>query len=155
MDTVTYPDATVDAELAKNLVGFKMSLVEKHPDFRDATGGIPVPWAPTFRFTDGKGRETRRTIGWLGPADFVAELQLARAQAAMTRGRFDDALELLEGTERTAMSSPEAMYYEGVAVFLRGRRDMAALKERWVRLREQHPQSDWAKKAEVIEDWNG
>jgi len=111
--------------------------------------------APTFRFTDGKGRETRRTVGWLGPADFGAELALARGQAAMTRGRFDDALALLEGVDDAAMAAPEARYYEGVAAFLRGKRDMAALKERWVRLRERHPHSDWANKAEVIEDWNG
>jgi len=155
MDTVTYPDPAVDAALAEHFVGFKLCLLDKHPDFREATGSNPVPWAPTFRFTDGKGRETRRTVGWLGPADFVAELALARGQAAMTRGRFDDALALLEGVDDAAMAAPEARYYEGVAAFLRGKRDMAALKERWVRLRERHPHSDWANKAEVIEDWNG
>lgn len=147
MGTVVYPDPRVDAHLAGHFVGFKLSLLEKHPDFREATLGQPIGWAPTFLFTDGKGREVRRTVGWLGADAFLGELDVARGQHALSRGKFDDALELLEGA-----GTPEAGYYAGVAVFLKGKRDMAGLKERWNRLRAEHPHSEWACKAEVVDD---
>ncbi|MHC4938498.1 MAG: hypothetical protein ACYTHK_05980 [Planctomycetota bacterium] len=150
MGAVTYPDATVDAYLSEHFIGFKLSLLEKHPDFKEAIHGRAVLWAPTFLFTDGKGREVRRTVGWLGPKDFVAELKIARAQHLLTRGKFDEALALLaEG------ANAEALYYEGVAVFLKGKRDMVALGEKWNALLERFPGSEWAKKASVVEDWDG
>ncbi|MDH3591080.1 MAG: hypothetical protein OER88_04340, partial [Planctomycetota bacterium] len=114
------------------------------------------PWAPTFRYTDAKGREIRRAVGWYNPTDFVAELAIARAHYELGRWRFDQALELFEsvaGGETRAAS--EAGYYAGVALFIQGKRDMAALKERWNRLRAESPESDWAQKASVVEDWTG
>ena len=150
MEAVTLPDPAVDAELAAHFTGFKLCLLDRHPDFKEAIAGQPVPWAPTFLFTDGKGRETRRTVGWLAPDAFVAELRLARAQYLLTRGKFDESLALLEEA-----GSPEAMYYAGVAVFLRGKRDMAALGERWKALIGRFPDSEWANKASVIDDWDG
>jgi len=150
MEAVTLPHPDVQAELAAHFVGFKLCLLDRHPDFKEAVGGQPVPWAPTFLYTDGKGREVRRSVGWLGPGGFVAELQLARAQFLLSRGKFDESLALLEEAD-----SPESLYYAGVAVFLRGKRDMIALGERWNALRARYPDSEWAAKAEVIEDWDG
>ena len=156
MDTVTYPDPRIDALLRERFTGFKLNLAEKNPDFREAAGGSPVTWAPTFRFTDAKGREVRRTLGWLGPADFAAELHLALGHGHLARGRFDDARTVFEevagGESRLAA---EGGYLAGVAVFLGGKRDMAALKKRWDRLRAEHPGHDWAERASVIEDWKG
>ena len=150
MGAVTLPDPTVNAELTDHFVGFKLCLLDRHPDFKDAVGAQAVPWAPTFLYTDGKGREIRRTVGWMSPEDFVADLRLARAQHRLSRGKIDEALELL-----AAAGNAEAAYYEGVAVFLKGKRDMVALGEKWNLLREKFPTSDWAAKAEVIEDWDG
>ena len=158
MDAVTYPDPEVDAALQADFVGFKLCLTERHKDFKEAACGAAVPWAPTFLFTDGKGREVRRSVGWLAPQDFLAELRLARAQFHLTRGRFDEALAGLEEISsdyRGTQAAPEAGYYAGVALFLKGKRDMTALKERWTKLRDQHPKSDWASKASVADDWNG
>ncbi|MEM8885868.1 MAG: hypothetical protein AAGD14_17520 [Planctomycetota bacterium] len=150
MGAVTFPDSKVDAELNEHFVGFKLGLLDRHPDFKEAIHGQAVPWAPTFLFTDGKGREVRRTVGWFAPDEFVAELRMARGLHAMTRGRFDDALALFEQA-----GTPEAAYYEGVAVFLKGQRDMIALGEKWNALRERYPESEWAQRAAVIEDWDG
>jgi len=150
MEAVTLPDDAVDAQLRDHFAGFKLGLLDRHPDFKEATNGRAVPWAPTFLFTDGKGREVRRTVGWLAPGAFVAELKLARAQHAIMRGAFDDALALLDDA-----GSPEALYYAGVAGFLKGKRDMNALGERWNALRDRFPESEWARKASVIEDWDG
>ncbi|MHC4848494.1 MAG: hypothetical protein ACYTEG_08575 [Planctomycetota bacterium] len=150
MGAVTYPDAAVDAYLNEHFVGFKLSLLDRHPDFKEAINGQAVAWAPTFLFTDGKGREVRRTVGWLSPTGFLAELRIARAQYLLTRGKFDEALVLL-----AEAGNAEALYYEGVAVFLKGKRDMAALGEKWNALVERFPDSEWASKASVVEDWDG
>lgn len=150
MEAVTLPDEEVDAYLDEHFVGFKLCLLDRHPDFKEAVGGQPVPWAPTFLFTDGKGRPARRSVGWLDPVDFGAELRLARAQYLLTRGRFDESLALLEEA-----GSPEALYYIGVVRFLKGKRDMIALGESWNALRDAFPASEWAEKASVIEDWDG
>jgi hypothetical protein len=152
MGTVVYPDPRVDRHLSGHFTGFRLSLLEKHPDFKEATLGRPVGWAPTFLFSDG-AREVRRSVGWLGVDDFLAELDLARAQHHLLRGRLDDALGILETVaESRTQAAPEAGYFAGVAIFLEGRRDMAGLKERWNRLRAAHPASDWARKAEVVDD---
>ena len=152
MGTVVYPDPRVDRHLDAHFAGFRLSLLEKHPDFKEASLGRPVSWAPTFLFTDGAS-EVRRSVGWLGADDFLSELDLARGQQHLLRGRFDDALGILERVaESGTQAAPEAGYFAGVAVFLRGRRDMAGLKERWNRLRAAHPGSDWARKAEVVDD---
>jgi hypothetical protein len=150
MGAVTLPDPAVDAYLNAHFVGFKLCLLDRHPDFKEAVGGQPVPWAPTFLFTDGKGRGVRRSVGWLDPAGFVAELQLARAQHLLARGRFDESLALL-----AEAATPEARYYDGVVRFLQGQRDMTALGASWNALREAFPGSEWAEKASVIEDWDG
>ena len=149
MDTVVYPDERVDRYLSESLVGFKLCLTERHPDFKEAALGQPVPWAPTFLFTDGKGRAVRRSVGWLSTDGFLDEIKIAQGSAHLQRGRFDDALELLESVAGT---SPEAGYYAGVALFLKGNRDMDSLKQRWNTLRTDHPASDWANKASVVDD---
>lgn len=158
MDTVTYPDPEVAAELGGAFAGFKASLMERHPDFVEASGGAPVPWAPTFVYSDARGRQVRRSLGWLPPADFLAELRTARGIWAITRRKGEEAEELLGGVvaERPeAPAAPEAAYWLGVARFLAGRRDIQALADAWNDLRRRFPDSEWALKAEVIDDWTG
>ena len=158
MDTVTYPHPEIAAELGGRFACFKASLMERHPDFAEASGGGPVPWAPTFVFSDGRGRPLRRSLGWLPPADFLAELRTARGIWAITRRRAAEAEDLLGGVvegQPGAPAAPEAAYWLGVARFLAGRRDVQALADAWNDLRERFPGSEWALKAEVIDDWRG
>ncbi len=155
MDTVTCPDPAVDAALTASFSGYRLCLTEKNLDFKEAAGGVAVPWAPTFRYTDNKGREIRRSVGWYSSTDFLAELTVARAHYELGRWRFDNAIELFESVAaETTRLAPEAGYYAGVALFIAGKRDMAALKTRWLRLIAECPESDWAHKASVHEDWN-
>ncbi len=156
MDTVTYPDPRVVAQVGALVVPLKISLLEKHPDYKEATGGTAIPWAPTLLYTDGKGREFRRTIGWFDPAEFLGELQLAAAHFHLSRWRFAEALaafELTASEHAATLAGPEAGYYAGVTRYLSGKRDMAALAERWNQLRARHPGNDWSVKASVIDDW--
>jgi len=158
MDAVTYPHPEVAAEVSSKFEPVKISLAERHPDFREASGGMPVPWAPTFVFRSERGRELRRSVGWLGPDHFLAELWTARGYAAMTGRDFEAAVSLFDQAQDrspTAPAAPEAGYWHGVARFLAGKRDMAALKESWNALRARFPNTEWAQKAEVIDDWQG
>ena len=150
MDTVVYPDARVQAALEADFAGFKLCLTERHPDFKESILGRPVGWAPTFLFTDGKGREVRRSVGWRSTDDFLGELAVVRGRWDLLRARFDDALEVLESVR--GRLAPEAGYWAGVTLFLRGKRDMGALKDRWNRLRAEHPGHDWSEKASVVDD---
>lgn len=158
MDTVTYPHPEVAAELDGHFACFKANLTERHPDFAEASGGGPVPWAPTFVLTDARGRQVRRSVGWLPPSDFLAELRTARGIWAITRRRTEDAEALLAAVvddHPRSPAAPEAAYWLGVSRFLAGRRDIQALADAWHDLRRRFPGSEWALKAEVIEDWKG
>lgn len=158
MDTVTYPNSEVAAELAEHFSCFKANLMERHPDFLEASDRSPVPWAPTFLLFDSRGRRQRRWVGWLPPAGFLAELRTARGIHAITRRRADEAEALLSGVAEefpTSPAAPEAAYWLGVGRFLAGKRDIHALAAAWRDLRDRFPTSEWALKAEVIEDWSG
>ena len=158
MDTVTYPHAEVTAELGEHFSCFKANLTEPPSDFTEASGGAPVPWAPTFAFSDARGRPQRRSVGWLPPQDFLAELRVARGLFLITRRRGAEADQLLESVvdgHTESPAAPEAAYWLGVGRFLSGKRDIQALADAWNELRRKFPQSEWAQKAEVIDDWKG
>ena len=142
MDTVTYPDDAVSTLLADHFESLKIDMLARHPDFRDACGGQKVIWAPALIFADAKGRELRRYIGWLPPASFRAELRFvlatARFQANDFAGARDDFAAVFD-EDPSGEIAPEALYWTGIAGFLAGKRDMAALKDAWERLRARLP----------------
>lgn len=158
MDAVTYPHEDVARLLADRFTCFKLNILERHPDFKDVTATAKVPWAPTLILQDVKGRELRRWVGWLPPEAFIAELELASAVEQVQRGAFENATEILDRVVERAgdtPAAPEALYWHGIARFLGGDRDMAALKDSWTRLVAGHSGTRWAMHASVIEDWNG
>lgn len=154
MDTVTYPDAAVAAYLSEHYVGLKINIMDRHPDFKEASGASRVIWAPTLIFADRRG-ELRRYVGWLPPQSFLAELTLARGTAAFNSGQFPDAKSHFDTVLAEYPDAPvaaEAMYWQGIAGFLAGDRDMPALQSSWQRLAAEHPDSRWGVHASVIED---
>ena len=88
MDAVTYPHNTVAVAIEQAFVPFKVNMLERHPDFKEATSGGRVMWGPTFIVHDPRGREVRRWVGWLPPTSFVAELSFCRALADFNQGQF-------------------------------------------------------------------
>ena len=65
MDAVTYPhDAVIDA-IKQGFAPYKINMLERHPDFKEACAGGRVMWGPTFVIADARGREVRRWVGWL------------------------------------------------------------------------------------------
>ena len=156
MDTVTYPNEMVTSLIEKSFVAFKVNMLERHPDFKEASAGRKVIWAPTIIFADDRGRETRRFTGWLPPESFIAELELVRGFRLVNRNRFEEARGVF-GSVITdypdSPAAPEALYWHGIVGFLGGDRDMNSLQESWTQIPEKHPGTRWASHASVIEDW--
>jgi len=155
MDTVTYPDDAVAGYLDRHFESLKIDLLARHPDFKQVIGNTKVLWSPVLLFRDATGRELRRTVGWLPPESFLAEMRFARALGEVARTRFDEARalfdEIVEQHGDTPVA-PEALYWQGIVRFLAGKRDLPALRESWSRLVERYPQSVFATHASVIED---
>lgn len=155
MDTVTYPQSTVSDYLGSHFTCLKINMFDRHPDFKAAIGATKVMWAPAMIFSDAKGRELRRYIGWLPEASFLAELRFVRATFEINRNQFDAARDLLAEVIDEfpdAEVTAEAMYWHGIARFLGGKRDMDALADSWNALLEKFPGSRFASHASVIED---
>ncbi len=155
MDAVTYPDESVIATINDNFVPFKLNMLERHPDYKDACAGGRVMWGPTLIIADARGSEIRRWVGWLPPNSFVAELGFCSALAQFNRGKFAEALGgfaaiVDEGTGTEI--HPEALYWKGVAGFMAGKSDWNALRESWGRLVADYPGNRFATHASVIED---
>jgi hypothetical protein len=97
--------------------------------------------------------KVRRSIGYLDPTRFLGEMALARLAWAIHRQRWPDAAnrarEAAEITEGDPYRESEALYFTGVADY-KLHKDPNRLLEAWNRLLDQHPQSEWAKKAGFI-----
>ena len=152
---MTYPNDSVIAAIEQGFAPFKINMLERHPDFKEACAGGRVMWGPTFVVADARGLEVRRWVGWLPPASFVAELAFCRALADYNRGKFAEALagfNAIVERDTGAEIHPEALYWEGVAGFMAGPQDWDALRRSWTRLTEEYPGNRFATHAAVIED---
>ena len=155
MDTVTYPDETVAAEIEKSFAPYKINMLERHPDFKEASAGARVMWAPTLIVADARGSEVRRWVGWLPPESFVAELAFTRALADCNRGKFAEALAGFDAVVERGSDleiHAEALYWQGVAGFLAGGKDWGALRRSWEKVAADYPGNRFATHASVIED---
>ena len=155
MDTVTYPDPAVTEAVNTHFAPLTINLFDRHPDFKEASAGARIPWAPTLVFSDAKGRELRRYVGWLPPESFLAELTLVRGIAGVGQGQFESAAEILAPLDAEYADkevAAEGLYWLGIARFLAGSKDMEALRGCWEKLVEKHPGSRFATHASVIKD---
>ncbi len=154
MDTVTYPDSEVESALRSSFVGLKIDLLARHPDMKEASMGQRVSFAPTFIFSE-KGREIRRYTGWLPPRAYRAELLFVRAQAAWQRGDAVGSKALCDELLRDFADAPvvpEALYLQGMAGFIAGNKDFAAMRASWERCAREFPNSRFGIHASVIDD---
>lgn len=155
MGAVTYPEPTVVEAIEQGFTPYKINMMERHPDFKEACAGGRVLWGPTLIVADARGSEVRRWVGWLPPAGFVAELSFCRALADYNHGKFAEALAGFDALVENAGDAeihPEAIYWQGVAGFMAGSKDWNALRSSWTRLTEEYPGNRFATHASVIED---
>ena len=126
MDAVTYPNDAVASAIEQGFAPFKISMLERHPDFKEACAGGRVLWGPTLIVADSRNHG-----------------KFAEALAG-----FDAIVERDAGTE----IYPEAIYWQGVAGFMAGPKDWTALRRSWARLAKEYPGSRFSTHASVIED---
>ncbi|MDH3627287.1 MAG: hypothetical protein OEV00_10825 [Acidobacteriota bacterium] len=152
---MTYPHPDTQSAIAADFVPYKINMLERHPDFRDASAGARVSWGPTLIVADGRGLLIRRWVGWLPPDGFVAELAFCRAAADYSHGKFEEARSgfatLAEGSGDHPIQA-EALYWQGIAGFMAGKQDWAALRESWGRLAREQPGTRFGTYASVIHD---
>lgn len=118
-------------------------------DQRDLAKKLRVIWTPTLFAALPDGTVLHQTIGWLPPADFLAEFGYGLARASLEARDFETASRRLRDTVTRNPShdrAPEAMYWLGVSEFRRSGGTDAA-KVAWKELAEKWPGSAWATRA--------
>lgn len=149
MGTVTYPNPEVERYLAQHFIPLQCNVVEQP----EAIDRFNSAWTPTLIVADADGREYRRSLGYLDPARFLAEMSLARLMESIHRRNLQAvqgrATEALERTKGDPVREPEALYFASVAAY-KATNGVEKLLEGWNRLLDQFPESEWAKKAEFI-----
>lgn len=106
-------------------------------------------WTPTVAVLDFVGNEVQRTIGFLGPDDFITAMHLGIAKVRMDAKQYDTAMIPLKSLLETFPKShavPEAIYFMGVILY-KQRNDPAKLKDAYERLLTDYPDSRWTKRA--------
>jgi len=140
---VTYPDPQVSAFIAEHLVPLKLQL--NRPEDREHFRAYQVIWTPTLAILDRRGTLHYHSPGFLPPALFLSVLHIGLARAQLAWARYDDAAAHLSvvADEHTNAFTPEALYWLGVARYLKERK-RAPMMEAWNRLRQTYPDSVWA-----------
>jgi hypothetical protein len=112
-------------------------------------------WTPTVIIEDARGSEHRRSVGYLEPKRFIAELALGWLKAAIDRHDWAAAKERLPEVNRDsagdAQREPEALYWQGMVEYeASGSHDIKRLAAGWKPLLDQFPDSEWAMKASYV-----
>jgi hypothetical protein len=143
LDTVTYPQPSVQSFIATHFVPVKL-LLDRRQDqthFR----AHRVIWTPTAVIMDRRGIGHYQSPGYLPPELFLNMLRIGLGRALTAWMRYDDAATHFEAAAADLHNqfAPEALYWLGVAWYLKERR-RAPMMRAWNRLRAQFPDSIWA-----------
>lgn len=144
MDAVTYPKSDVAHFIGNHLVPLRVNVTNDQipPKFH-------FIWTPTVAIFTPKGNEVQRTIGFLGPEEFIAKMLLGIAKVRLGTEEYDTALIPLKSLMETlpgSKSVPEAIYFSGVAAY-KNSRDPGKLKEAYEILLRKYPHNIWTERA--------
>lgn len=148
MDTVTYPSQAVRDVLGRFTVPLRLNVFQD----REAARRFRVFWTPTFLYIDADGREYHRTMGWLPPEEFAAQLLVGVGLVRFQQNQFDAAAECFrEAVSRFERSegAAEATYWAGVCRFKKTKQT-APIYEACRTIVERFPGSAWAKKLAFV-----
>jgi tetratricopeptide (TPR) repeat protein len=144
MDAVTYPDDQVGAFLKDRIVPVRVLY-----DHKPLAETFAVKWTPTLVTLDAEGKESHRTVGFLGPQELIPSLLLGIGKTHFEAGRFAEAIasfdEILGGFSKSD-SAPEAVFLRGVALY-KNTQDPKPLRGAYDKLTADYPGSEWAKRA--------
>ena len=137
-------DERVAAAIAERFVPLKQ-LLGVH---REASRRYRPFWTPTLLFLDPDGRVLNRWPGLIPPDELLAQLDLGEALVGLRRGRFKEAVALLDRAVEAwpdSVAAPEALFWAGnVRYVMDG--DQGALDASRARLVEKYPDSPAARR---------
>lgn len=149
---LTYSDSRVQEFVDEHFVCIKYSTKAANSHFKRLNGSFAHMWHPDLVVMDHRMAEVRRVIGYLPPPLFRAELTLALGLVQLYHGNHAQALatftEVADGLAQEP--GPEARYWAGVAAARAGG-GLPALAVEWQRLRQSHPASTWAARADCLD----
>ena len=154
MGAVTYPHPEVQRFLHKHFVCHRVNEKDTSSETVRVLRAYRLLWSPGFIFLDHQRNELRRVVGYLTPAEFLAELNFALGLARMLHSRFSESHDLFRAAidaNPTGYVAPEALYWAGIAAFRRDGRNKELLKKEWAELLERFPKSTWWTRADVFD----
>lgn len=149
----TYADPGVQRYLREHFVLVKYNTTQPNEWFKRLNGSFGHFWHPNIVVLDHLLIELRRSIGYLPPAAFMAELEVGRGMHALYHRRAPHALEILRCVADAQPSShvaAEALYWAGVAAY-RVSGGLPELAQYWERIPGRYPESDWAHRADCLD----
>jgi len=143
LDTVTYPQPSVAKFITEHFVPVRLLLNRSQDQIHFRTHR--VIWTPTLVIADRRGVGHYQSPGYLPPELFLAMLQIGLGRALTAWMRYDEAAAHFEaiGAEQPNPFAPEALYWLGVAWYLKSRQRTLMLRA-WNQLRMRYPDSLWA-----------
>jgi hypothetical protein len=150
---VTYQDDGVQRFLEDSFVCIKYNASRPDEHFRRLNGPFAHLWHPDLVVFDHHLKETRRVIGYLPPAELIAQLSIGAGLAHLYQRRSQEALALFESVAGGSVSddaAAEALYWEGVAAY-RASKNFGDLVRRWEDLRRRYPAGSWALRADCLD----
>ncbi len=157
MGAVTYPDPQVQQLIHDHFVAVQFNVAEPTPEFTEILRAARPLWGPTFVFLDASRAELRRSVGYVPPADFIAELTLTLGLWRLLHTQPVEASAHFQSVARREPAgkfAPEALFWAGCAAYRRAGPDkeakLAALRSWWLEVMERFPESTWADRASAI-----
>ncbi|SHK30391.1 thioredoxin family protein [Rhodothermus profundi] len=136
MEANTYRDPQVRAELTEAFVLLRQNIRRD----RLVRSRYAAVWTPSFYVLDARGTAHHVELGYLPPEDLRLVLRLGRAKELVPRGRYTEAIALLEDALTRFPTHPMAaqvMLWWAMARYLTSgdgrqlREDLAALRRRY------------------------
>ncbi|MBF0549009.1 MAG: tetratricopeptide repeat protein [Deltaproteobacteria bacterium] len=145
MDAVAYPESAVIGFINNNLIPIR--IPSDHPTLGPK---YHIKWTPSLLITDSGGMEHSRTLGFFSPQELIPSLLLGMGKAYFNqpdRPRATACFERIIAEFPTSFPVPEAIYLIGVSRYIQTH-DVANLIGIYDRLTAEHPNSQWAMRAD-------
>ncbi|HMK35496.1 MAG TPA: tetratricopeptide repeat protein [Desulfomonilaceae bacterium] len=144
MDAVTYPEEKVARFIQDSVIPVRVMF-----DHKVLARQFNVKWTPTLITLDADGNEHHRTVGFLGPDEFIASQLLGMGKTFFELEKFDEAIgsfnRLLEKYPKSE-SAAEAVFFRGVSLY-KSSHNPKPLREAYDKLSGEYPNTEWTKRA--------
>ena len=146
-----WPDKRIVGLVEREFVPVQVHVQKQAAEFQRLGERYGAPWTPTTLVLDADGTERHRVEGFLPADDLLAQLRLGLAKVAFAQADWNAAerrFQAVADEYPTSDAAAEATYWAGVSRY-KASGDPAALADTARRLKAQHADSTWAKKASV------